>query len=95
VGKFSILMTSLIHYLSVCVGFLQYKSSWVYYQVCIAKLNELTLSNRNFITFFQQACVVQLLYSLILTKSNNDLTFLTPSSKSTKKLTQLKYLSCV
>jgi hypothetical protein len=27
VGKFSILMTSLIHYLSVCVGFLQYKSS--------------------------------------------------------------------
>ena len=93
VGKFSILMTSLIHYLSIFVNFLEYKSSWIYFQIGISKLNELTLSNRNFVAFFQQACVVQLLYSLILTKSSNDLTSLSVTPKATPKLTALKYLS--
>ena len=93
VNKFSILMTSLLHYLTVCSTFLEYKSSWIYHQACISKLNELTIANRNFVTFFQKACVVQLLYSLILKKSNNDLTFLMTSSKTTKKLSELKNLS--
>jgi hypothetical protein len=86
-------MTSLVSYLSACKTFLGYKSSWIYYQACLAKLNELSISNKNFISFFQKACVTQLLYSLILKKSNNDLTFLMVGSTAGNKLVELKNLS--
>jgi len=91
--KFSILMASLVNYLSICKDFLEYKSSWIYHLACVAKLNELSVSSKNFIASFQKACVTQLLYSLILKKSNNDLTFLAVSSAPVKKLAVLKSLS--
>jgi hypothetical protein len=93
IAKFSILITSLIHYLSISKDFLNYKASWVYYQVSLSKLNELVLANNSFVFIFQKDCVVQLLYSLILKKSNNDLAFLVASAKPNKKLSVLKYLS--
>ena len=93
INKFAILMTSLSSYLSACKTFLEYKSSWIYYQACLAKLNELSVSSKNFISFFQKACITQLLYSLILKKSNNDLTFLVSSSAPAKKFAELKNLS--
>jgi hypothetical protein len=45
------------------------------------------------ISAFQKACVVELLYSLILKKSTNDLAFLAPSSKTAISLSELKILS--
>jgi hypothetical protein len=95
VNKFSILMTSLIHYLSVCVDSLESKSASIYFQTSLTKLNELALANRNFISVFQKACVTQLLYSLILKKSTNDLTFLTSTVKTPKKLAELKNICLV
>ena len=63
--------------------------------MCITKLNELTITNRNFISFFQKSAIVQLLYSLILKKSNNDLTFLSTTAKSISKFSELKNLTIV
>lgn len=93
IGKFSILFSSLINYLSVCKTLLGYKSSWIFYQIALTKLNELVSVNRNYTTLFQQSCIKQLLYSLVLIKSNNDLTFLLSNTKSSKKFTELKNLS--
>jgi len=45
------------------------------------------------INVFQKACVVQLLYSLILQKTKNDLTFLLNTVKTKQKFTALKALS--
>jgi hypothetical protein len=87
------LIAGIVYFLAVCNIFLSYKSSWIYYQSCLSKLNELMIANRNFVIFFQKACVSQLLYSLILKKSNNDLTFLTLNTKQSKKLAELKNLS--
>jgi hypothetical protein len=93
VDKFSILMSSILFYLSACTNFLEYKSTWIFHQSCLAKLNELSVLSKNFVTVFQKACVTQLLYSLILKKSNNDLNFLSPSLNNKKKLVELKHLS--
>ncbi len=95
IDKFTILMGAIITYLSVCVTFLEYKSTWIYYQACITKLNELTAFNNNFVIFFQKACVTQLLYSLILKKSKNDLTFLSYGAKTSNKFVELKNLCIV
>jgi hypothetical protein len=86
-------LASLLNYLAQCVVFLEYKPSWIYHQACVTKFNELILANKNFIYAFQKACVVQLLYSLILKKSTNDLTFLTRTAKSVNKFAELKNLS--
>ena len=93
INKFSILMTSLLHYLSVCLVCLEYKSSWVYFQTTLVKLNELSLASKKFTTQYQKSSITKLLYSLILKKSNNDLTFLTVTFGSTQKLIELKNLS--
>ena len=93
INKFTILMVSLIHYLNVCKILLEFKSSWVFYQASLSKLNDLSLSNKKFTILFQKACVIQLLYSLILKKSNNDLTFLSYKLTVSKKLIDLKNLS--
>jgi len=82
-----------MYFLSQSLTFLEYKPTWVYYQACLSKLNELVLFNRNFINSFQKACVVQLLYSLILKKSTNDLAFLKANVKVAGKLSELKNLS--
>jgi hypothetical protein len=87
-----ILMHAVSHFLSHSLIFLEYKPTWIYYQACLSKLNELVLFNKNFINSFQKACVVQLLYSLILKKSTNDLTFLKSNLKATKKFVELKNL---
>jgi hypothetical protein len=86
-------MFSLLGFLSNCLVFLEYKPTWIYHQACLGKLNELVTANKNFINTFQKACVVQLLYSLILNKSTNDLTFLTKATKISTKLGGLKALS--
>ena len=91
--QFSILMTCLLKFLDQCVTFLNYKPSWVYYQACLIKFNELLMFNSNFINTFRKACVIQLLYSLILKKSTNDLTFLSYKPKSFKNFNELKFLS--
>ena len=93
IDQFTILMLSLSSFLSQCLIFLEYKPSWVYHQACIAKFNELILASKSFSALFKKACVVQVLYSLILKKSTNDLTFLTTSVKSSQKLTELKKMS--
>lgn len=93
ITKFSILLISLVNYLSVCTVFLEYKSNWIYYQASLAKLNELVMSNKNFVTFFQKACITQLLYSLILKKSSSDLPFLTVPALTTNKFVELKNLT--
>jgi hypothetical protein len=89
-NQFTILMFSLTKFLSQCETFLKYKPSWIYYQACLTKFNELVLTNKNFINVFQKACVTHLLYSLILNKSTNDLTFLMRAPKVSSKLSVLK-----
>jgi hypothetical protein len=93
VTQFTILLSSLLNFLSKCSVYLQYKPSFIYFQLCLSKFNELVLSNKKFIVSVQKACIVQLLYSLILKKSTNDLTFLTYKQASDKKLCELKFLS--
>ena len=90
--QFIILMASLLKFLDQCSIVLAYKPSWVYYQACLLKFNELALFNSNFINAFRKACVVQLLYSLILKKSANDLTLIYSKGIS-KKFNELKLLS--
>ena len=90
--KFSILMVCLMHFLDSCFTILNWKASWICFQSIIGKLNELNKINRNFVELFQKGCVIQLLYSLILKKTKNDLSFLTISSKTTLKLVELKKL---
>ncbi len=90
--KFSILMVCLIHFLNSCFSVLNFKTSWICFQSIVGKLNELTKINRNFVSFFQKDCIVQLLYSLILKKTTTDLAFLTASKKSTLKFSELKKL---
>ena len=92
IDQFTILMHAISHFLSQSLMFLEYKPTWIYYQACLSKLNELVVFNKNFINSFQKACVVQLLYSLILKKSTNDLTFLKPNLKTAKKFVELKNL---
>jgi hypothetical protein len=93
IDQFTILMLSLSSFLSQCLIFLEYKPTWIYHQACISKFNELILASKSFTVLFQKACVVQLLYSLILKKSTNDLTFLSTNIKSTKKFAELKKMS--
>jgi hypothetical protein len=92
-NQFVILMLSLTNFLSQCLVFLEFKPSWVYHQTCIAKLNELIILNKSFVTSFQKGCVVQLLYSLILKKSTNDLTSLISKSVVKIKSSELKLLT--
>jgi len=89
----SIVISLFFHSVSGVLMFFESASSFLYYNISLIKLTELVLLNNNFVIFFQKSCVVQLLYSLILKKSNNDLTFLVSNKKQNKKLTQLKYLS--
>jgi hypothetical protein len=93
--KFSILMAGLINYFSDCKTNLQYKPTWFYFQGCLSKLNELTLINKNFIAYYQQNCIVQLLYSLILKKSKNNLKILAVSkvlNSNWVNSTELKFI---
>ena len=89
---FLILMCSLQKFLSECLSFLNHKPEWVYYQLCLIKLNELLVFNKSFIESFQKSCVIHLLYSIVLKKSSNNLTFLVSKSKATTVLTHLKFL---
>jgi hypothetical protein len=95
IDQFIILMHSILHFLSQSLLFLEYKSAWVCHLACLSKLNELLVINKNFINSFQKLCVVQLLYSLILKKSTNDLTFLEAGGKTIQKSTELKNLSII
>jgi hypothetical protein len=90
VGQFNILMACLTHFLSSCLVFLSTKPSSVYFQACIAKLGEFFLVTKKFASLFQKSCVTQLLYSLILKKSSNDLAFLTKTAMPISKLSGLK-----
>jgi hypothetical protein len=92
VGQFSILMSCLSFFLSRCLVFLNTKPTWVYYQACVTKLGEFVLVTKKFASVFQKSCVVQLLYSLILKKSTNDLAFLTKTVTPVSKLSGLKNL---
>jgi hypothetical protein len=92
-NQFVILMLSLTNFLSQCVVFLEYKPTWVYYQTSVAKFNELLVLNKSFVTSFQKACVVQLLYSLVLKKSTNDLTSLINKSIVKTNFTELKFFT--
>jgi hypothetical protein len=49
--------------------------------------------NKGIVSSFQKACVVQLLYSLVLKKSSNDLKFLKYSEMSIVKSKTLKQFS--
>lgn len=93
VSKFTILITGLTHFIKICILALAYKSTWICYQTSIVKLNELTKISKIFINHYQKSSSTQILYSLILKKSNNDLNFLSPSSNNKKKLVELKHLS--
>ncbi len=92
IDNFNILLLITINFISICKNFLSYKSSWIYFQVCLSKLNELTILNNNYTLVFQKACVVQLLYSLILKKSSNNLNFKAFLQKKNTNLIELKYL---
>jgi hypothetical protein len=94
-NQFTILMLSLLSFLSSCVIYLESKPAWLYYQIHIAKFTELVMYNNNFVLSFQKDCVVQLLYSLILKKATGQITFLSLNDKATKKnkvFTTLKLL---
>ena len=88
-----LLLAGLLNFLSACIVFLNYKNSAVYYTLCSQKFNELVLFNNNLISFLRETLVIQLLYSLILKKSGNDLSFLLTDTKSTMKFKHLKSLS--
>jgi len=93
IDQFAILMSSLLNYLSYCLVFVFTKSPvWDHYQACLTKFNELILSNKLFINSYQSACVVQLLYSLVLKKSTNDLTFLIKGGSAGSASSSLKML---
>ena len=91
--QFTILMSSLLKFLSQSLIILEFKPHWLYFQVCMTKLNELVLLSKSYINSFQKACVVNLLYSQILKKSTNDLAFLTKKVKIANKLVVLKQLT--
>jgi hypothetical protein len=91
--QITILMLSLLNFLSKSVTALAYKPNWLYFQVCLTKFNELVLLSRFYVSNFQKACVVHLLYSQILKKSAMDLSFLSKSTKSSTKYVLLKSLS--
>lgn len=90
ITKFSILFNSLIYYLSVCLNILNTKSILVYFTAATIKLNELNLINQTFTKLVQKSCIIQLLYSLILIKSDNYLNFLVFNKKFNNKLIELK-----
>ena len=92
-NQFVILMLSLTSFLAQCLAFLEFKPSWIYFQTCVTKFNELIILNKGFVTSFQKACVVQLLYSLILKKSTNDLTSLINKPVIKTKCSELKLMT--
>jgi hypothetical protein len=93
--KFMILLLILSNFLNQCLFFLETKPSVIFYQACLTKLNELLVINKNFTSIFQKTCVIQLLYSLILKKATNDLTFLVSAKKIKTKFSSLKILCLV
>jgi hypothetical protein len=86
-------MLALFSFLSKCFISLNDKPSWLFFQACLSKLNELIVFNKGIVSSFQKACVVQLLYSLVLKKSSNDLKFLKYSEMSIVKSKTLKQFS--
>jgi hypothetical protein len=90
-----ILLLILSNFLNQCLFFLETKPSVIFYQACLTKLNELLVINKNFTSIFQKTCVIQLLYSLILKKATNDLTFLVSAKKIKTKFSSLKTLCLV
>jgi len=92
IAQFNILIACLLYFFKNCVVALNTRPTWFFFQACISKLSEFVLVTKNFSAIYQKACVVQLLYSLILKKPVNDLTFLSKTVVTTKKLSGLKFL---
>jgi hypothetical protein len=84
-SQFTILMFSLLNFLSSCLTYLEFKPAWLYYQIHVAKFNELITFNNNYILNFQKDCVIKLLYSLILKKAANEIMLVTPNTETAKK----------
>jgi nucleoside recognition membrane protein YjiH len=96
IGQFTILLLSLSAFLAKALLFVEQAPLFTFYLTCLSKVNELALVNGSFVKSFQKACVVKLLYSLILKKSTNDVkTYIAGSTsiKSFNILTELKNLS--
>ena len=94
INKFGVISSCLFYFYNSLLLSFSYKTSWVYYQACLVKLNELTLATNDFIAIFQKLCVTHLLYSLILIKSNNS-AVLTNIVNTTNYLLDLKKLSMI
>jgi hypothetical protein len=92
-SQINCLLFGLLNFLSVCLTFVDFKHTVVYYQACTAMFNELVLFSANLVQFLRESLVVQLLYSLVLNKTTNDLTFLAISGITNNKFSELKHLS--
>jgi len=89
----AILFSCITQYLTKYAIFVKCESSWSLFQTGLLKFDELILANKNFVDLFQKSVVIRLLYSLILKKSNNDLSFLISKTVPFTKYNELKYLT--
>jgi len=94
-NQYVILMLSLLKFLVQSIIVLENKPQWLFFQICLTKFNELLLTSRSYFSNFQKTCIIFILYSQLLKKSTNDLTFLTNNIKSSKKLALLKFICLI
>jgi hypothetical protein len=94
VEQFSILFACLSYFIDQCIAFLSYKPVLLYFQLSLAKLNELVISNLELVELLNKSYVIRLLYSLLLNTTKNNLIISAPSLTQSK-LNELKNISII